>query len=168
MVDSSQRFTKFLLARDGATAMEFAYILPILFAVTLGIIELSLILFDYHRAGEAMRAAVRAFEIDPAITSYSNLPMTCPGGADCNTARIDSVIADLQATFPQIAATNLRIDYRESNVGIPGVDTPLITVSLVNLQHNFFILNSIIPGVPDSIPFADFSTTRMGPSRPSQ
>ena len=167
MVDKACRPAKFLFARDGATAVEFAFILPILFVFTLGIIEMALIFFDYHRAGEAMRAAVRAFEIDPAITSYANLPMTCPGGADCDAGRINTVIADIQATFPQLAAANLKIDYTDSNIGIPGVDTPLITVSIVNLQHDFLLLSTLIPGVPDSFPFSDFSTTRMGPSLPS-
>ncbi len=152
-----RRLTRFILARDGATAMEFAFIMPILFVLTIGLIEVGLMLFDFHRAGEAMRAAVRAFEVGPAAVSFDTLPMTCPGGANCDSARIIAVAADINAMFPQVVEeNNLQITYDQSGLGIfdaGGVVTPVITVSIVNVQHDFFILNALIPGIPDSFAF---------------
>ena len=101
--DRTRRRTRFFLARDGATAVEFAYILPVLVVISLGLIEVSLIMFDYHRAGEAMRMAARAFVVDPAATSYTlaDLPFACPGDATCDTTRFDAVLAEIQATYPK-------------------------------------------------------------------
>ena len=164
MDDRARRVAAFRCASDGATAVEFAFILPIVIVLTFGLIELALILFDYHRAGEAMRKAVRAFEIGPAITSFATLPVTCPGGAACDAARINAVIADINVSLPQLNSENLQITYKDSGLDVTATDdvvTPVITVSIVNLQHDYLILSSIVPGVPDSFTFPAFSTSRV-------
>ena len=164
MDDKTRRLAPFRAARDGATAIEFAFIFPILAVLTLGVLELALIVFDYHRAGEAMRSAVRAFEIDPAVTSFATLPMTCPGGAACDATRINAVIADINGTLPQVGLANLQITYDQSGLDVaatPGVVTPVITVSIIDLQHDFFILSAIVPGIPASFTFPAFSTSRV-------
>ena len=111
MADRTRRVVPFRLARDGATAIEFAFILPALVVFTVGLIEMALILFDYHRAGEATRQAVRAFEIGPAITSFANLPRTCDKdtSASCDAARIDAVIDGIKGSLPRLVKDNLRI-----------------------------------------------------------
>ena len=166
MDDRTRRPARFLFSRDGATAVEFAYIMPVLVVLTLGLIEVALIVFDYHRAGEAMRAAVRAFEIGAAVTSYTaaDLPIACPGNAACDTARIDAVITQIQATFPEISATNLQVDYVASGLDVDAaasVVNPVITVSIVGLQHNFFILSTLVPGIPDNFTLPTFTSSRV-------
>ncbi len=154
----------FARGRRGAVAVEFAFILPVLLVLTMGLIEVSLLVFDYHRAGEAMRQAVRAIEIGPAITSYAILPVSCPGGGVCDVARFNAVLADIQAVIPDFGPDNLQITYSASGLddaATPGVVTPFVTVSVVNLQHDLLILNSLVPGLPASITFPPFSTTRL-------
>ena len=151
MVDRIRRRTHFLLARDGATAVEFAFILIPMILLTLVVLEVALVMFDYHRAGEAMRTAVRAFEVGPAAALDDPLPITCGSDAACDTGRINAVLTEIQATFPKVQLDNLLIEYTESQLGIAdagGVVTPVITVSIVNLQHDFFILSTIVPLLP--------------------
>ncbi len=109
-----RRFTR---RDDGAVAIEFAFIVPALVLFTIGILEFGLILFDFHRAGEATRRASRLALIqtplavldtlgttDLACTATSGGNVTCTNGtqdgaADTNFA---AMLAAMQAIFPDI------------------------------------------------------------------
>jgi Flp pilus assembly protein TadG len=155
---------RFAAARDGATAVEFALVFPVILVLTLGTFELGLAVFEYHRVGEAMRGLARSFEIDPPITSYADLPATCPGSAVCDGVRIGAAVADVQAIVPGFLAANLRIDYRASGLddaSTPGMVTPTVTVSAVGLRYQYVVLPRVIPGIGNFLTLPAFSTTRV-------
>ena len=170
---------RFFRRDDGAVAIEFAFIVPVLILFTVGVLEFGLILFDYHRAGEATRRASRLTLIqtplaeldtlrttDPAVncTAASGPIVTCnvTEDSDANT-NFGAMLTAMQAIFPDIAATNVLVGYVASGIddaGNPEVVTALVTVSLTGVSHTFVALG-IVPGVPSSITLPAFSTSAL-------
>jgi hypothetical protein len=159
----------FWRASGGATAVEFALALPVLLALTLGALECGLMVFEIHRAGEAIRILARDFEIDPPLMSFAHLPATCPDDGDCDDGRIDEAVQSVHALLPNFAKSNLRIEYRASGLDndtvTPGIVTPTLTVSLVGRQYRFLVLRSVVPGLADAMTLPPLSTTRVVSSR---
>ena len=173
----------------GSVAIEFAFILPLLLIFTIGVIEFGLILFDFHRAGEATRRALRLALINPPISAaLNNLtsgPIVCNGGSSgvsCSPgsttatadATFNAIVASMQGVFPTIQATNVRVTYSDSGLDAglpPGLVTPLITVSLTGVSRPYFILNvaAAITGMQraQSTQFnlPSFATTAVGPTQ---
>jgi Flp pilus assembly protein TadG len=132
---------RFARDRSGATAIEFVFIFPVLLVLTLGLLELTLILYDYHRAGEVMREAARTFVIDPPVTSFASMPLDCPTDADCDIAKMNAMVATIQNVMPDFVASNLEVAVEDSGLtdpANPGIVNPVVTVKIVGLQHNFF------------------------------
>ena len=61
------------LRRDdrGEAIVGFAFVLPVLVFLSLAIFEFSLVMFDFHRAGEATRRAVRLVAISDPVANVS-------------------------------------------------------------------------------------------------
>ena len=156
---------EFWRARGGATAVEFAFALPILLILSLGAIECGLIVFEFHRAGEAMRNLARSFEIDPPLSSFAELPTKCPGDAGCDDARINEAVQSIQPLMPNFTASNLQIVVDASGLDdadqTPGIVTPTLTVKVVDWQYHYLVLGSVVPGIGGSMTLPTFSTTRM-------
>jgi TadE-like protein len=151
-------------ARSASMAMEFAFVFPILLVLTIGVLELGIVFFGFHRAGEATRSISRLFLVDPPLTSFATMPVTCPGGATCDDTKIQNTVDSVQGLMPGFQITNLQIDYRASGLagaGPAGLVMPVMNVRIVGLNYNFFILNSLIPGFPDSISFPPFATSQL-------
>ncbi len=171
-----QRFRR---SSDGTAAIEFAFILPIVIMFTAGLLEFSLVLFDYHRAGEATRRAIRQALIADPLATLDNIATTdivCDGGASliCTGGAVESgattsfntILNAMQAIFPDIQSANLRITYSASGLdsaATPGIVTPIVTVSVINLTHNYIVLG-VIPGMPASMTFPNFTTSALGTS----
>ena len=168
---------RFFRRDDGAVAIEFAFIVPVLILFTVGILEFGLILFDYHRAGEATRRASRLTLIQNPIATLDDLrtnAVSCTAASgpivacnvtedsDANT-NFGAMLTAMQAIFPDIAATNVLVGYAASGIddaGIPDVVTALVTVSLTGVSHTFVALG-IVPGVPSSMTLPTFSTSAL-------
>lgn len=162
--------------RSGAAAVEFAFILPALLMLTAGLIEFSMVLYDFHRAGEATRRAIRAALINPPLAELDNVAATsivctsggCTGAAatgDMATS-FAAIVAAMQTINPDIANTNVVVAYSASgldDVATPGVVTPVVTVSVTGLTYTY-IMTGFIPGLPTTFSFPDFSTSALGPS----
>jgi len=151
-------------ARGASAAIEFAFVFPILILLTVGVLELGIVFFGFHKAGEATRSISRTFLVDPPLTSFATMPVTCPGGATCDDAKIQTMIDSVQGLMPGFQITNLQIDYRASGLaatGPAGLVMPVMSVRIVGLNYNFFILSSLIPGIPDSIGFPPFATSQL-------
>jgi Flp pilus assembly protein TadG len=162
----------------GAAAIEFAFVLPPLLMLTLGAIEFGLILFDYQRAGEATRRAVRDLVINPPLAALDTLrvdgTVTCTGtgaSVSCSGGAVDgdasttfaALYDKMEAVFEDIEPTNVSVTYAASGVdkaSNPGVVTPVVTLSLTGMRHEFLILQ-IIPGVPTGIDFPAFAASRV-------
>ncbi len=163
--------------RDGASMVEFAFLLPVLLAFSFGIIDLTLYLFDYHRAGEATRQGTRTATIVPAIIDIDDLnpgdraTCTSSGGAvDCGiyaapaSSSFTNILARMQFIQPYVGEDNVVVNYELSDVGdvaTPGGALPLVTVSLVNMPHELTMLQAL-PGMPTSIQMPTFSITFLG------
>ena len=169
---------RFFRRDDGAVAIEFAFIVPVLILFTVGILEFGLILFDYHRAGEATRRASRLVLIQDPLATLDTLRTTdlsctanaggtvsCTGSTDNgdSDANFAAMIAAMQAVFSDIGNTNVQVGYAASGIDAAantGIVTALVTVSLTGVSHTFLALG-IVPGVPSSMILPTFSTSAL-------
>jgi Flp pilus assembly protein TadG len=163
--------------RDGATMVDFAFLLPVMLAFSFGIIDLTLFLFDYHRAGEATRQGTRTATIVPSIVDVDTLSpgdkATCTssgGTVSCGTfaaaaaASFNDILTRMQFIQPYVAENNVVVNYELSDVGdpaTPGGALPLVTVNLVNMPHDLTML-AALPGMPAQIQMPTFSITFLG------
>lgn len=161
----------------GEAAIGFAFVMPVLVLVSLAILEFSLIVFDYHRAGEATRRAARTAAMSSPIMTVSGLTsggtvsctssgggVLCAGEAAAQPAVFDAMLADMQAILPSIGAENVTVEYADVGLGdatTPGGIVPMVTVRLVNLDRPFLMLSGF-PGFGASITYPAFSTSQIG------
>ncbi|PIW27842.1 MAG: hypothetical protein COW30_09300 [Rhodospirillales bacterium CG15_BIG_FIL_POST_REV_8_21_14_020_66_15] len=164
-------------ARDehGGAAIGFGLVLPMLLALTVGVLELALVITDYHRAGTAASRVARLAAIADAVTDVRGLAdgatVSCvfsAGATSCTSGTADSsafaaLLAEARTVMPDLAAGNLRVDY--TNIGLgdpatPGGIKPLVTARLVNLRHDFRFLRVIKP-LTDGIDYPDFASRQV-------
>lgn len=175
---------RFRRDESASTAVEAALIMPVLIFFTFGIIEFALVMFDMNRANDATQRGVRQMVIqlpipaDTDLSTVSTTPITCTGsggGVKCdggatvaNAASFTAMVTAMQVIYPGLTGDNVTVTY-SGTTGIddavlrPGVNTPLVTVSLTGLTYNF-ILAGAIPGIPASITLPAFSSSMVGPS----
>ena len=163
--------------RNGATMVDFAFLLPVMLVFTFGIIDLTLFLFDYHRAGEATRQGTRTATIAPTIINVDDLTpgakatctssggaVSCGGYATPDSASFARVLTQMQFIQPYVAENNVVIDYELSDVGdptTPGGALPLVTVSLVNMPFDLTMMKAL-PLMPTTFQMPTFSITFLG------
>ncbi|MFQ5534981.1 MAG: TadE/TadG family type IV pilus assembly protein [Sphingomonadales bacterium] len=169
---------KLLRARDGATAVEFAIIAPVVLLLSAGIMEFTILMFDYHRAGEAARRGARIASFQTAIGRLDNLAdgatVTCSasggGGVTCTNGPVVvdqtffTILAAMREIMPEIEGENLTVSYAPSGIGditTPGGIKPRVTVELEGLEHDFILFGGFT-GLPDSLLLPSFSTTVIG------
>ena len=156
------------LLRDtrGSALVGFAFVLPILLGISFGILEFSVLAFDFHRANEATRriarqAAIIAPLVDQA-TLTNNGSATCTGTACTGLAALTEV-AD--SVFPEIGPENVAITYSLTDIGkdlpLGFLRKPLITVRITGLQHDFLLFNGL-NGAPKSLTFPPLTTSTLG------
>ncbi len=161
-------------AESGESILTFAILFPILLGISLAILEFSLVILDYNRAGEATRRAARIAAIEPPIGDLSNIDTGevscsansgttfCNGGTLLSAATFNSMVQAMQTVLPAIEPDNVQVVYGNSGIGAveSGGIKPFVSVNLVNLQRPFMFLQ-VIAGVPAQITFPSFSTTQM-------
>jgi Flp pilus assembly protein TadG len=176
-----RRLRELLRRRDGGAALEFALIAPLLLTVTLGALELAFIVYDFHAATEATRRGVRQAITATPVAALANLganTITCSGSGEsvsCSTGSVRSsqsfadIVGEIRAIAPFIRADNVRVSYRASGVVVDAAGsfvTPLVTVSLVGVRHDFVALR-LIPGMPTSMTYPGFESTRLAATTPA-
>ncbi len=149
--------------RRGAVAVEFAFLFPIALVFTFGLIEFSLILFDFHRLSEATRRGARAAIIQTAVADLSGLTggvISCQGsgatpsnyGVTCSTsvanaAAFETIVRDMQGIKPDLTGSNVSITYTDTGVtggaSTPGLMTPMVTVQVTGFQYSYFVLTLV-------------------------
>ncbi len=160
--------------RRGAVAVEFALLFPVVILLTFGIIELSLVAYDYHLLGEATRRGAREVIISPTIPSisgYAGATITCGasagGSVTCSGATVSdgtamtTMLTAMQQIKPDITIQNIEITYEDSGLSpadAPNIIVLLITVRLINVTYDFFLLNTIA-GLTTTLALPDFATT---------
>lgn len=164
--------------KRGATAAEFGLVLPMMVVLSLGILEFTLVMLHIHQANEATRRAARVVVTSPPIADLANLPtanvlcggassgVTCTGGGVTASTTFNSALAQAQLVLPTANAENLQVMYRSSGIGditTPGGLLSQVTVSLVGVQHQFVVLQALVPGLGPTIQLPAFATSLIGP-----
>ena len=98
-----RRLAKLCRQDDGATAVEFALIAPVLVALLMGIIEFGMILFTYTTAGAASRDVARRIATGRIAASAASTTLTPQLPA---WVRSYATVAVTQTT-PATASTNI-------------------------------------------------------------
>lgn len=170
---------RFLADEDGAFIVEFAITFPVLIMLSFGLLEFSLVIFDYQRAAEATRAGVRHTIINDPIANVAAVTfnsaaitcvnttgtVTCVNGSpsDSADARFQSLLEEMQGIYPTLAAENVIVTYSGTdvgNVGEYGGIFPLVTLELTGVKHDMIVGHII--GI-ETIEFPAFTTTVLGP-----
>lgn len=161
----------------GESLIGFALVAPILIMLSLAILEFSLVVFDYHRAGEATRRAARLAAISTPVADVSGFAAgstiqcsSAGGGVSCggidaaDPAAFDAIIDEMRQVLPIIGPENLEVTYSDSGLGdptTPGGIIPLVSVRLVGLDHPFLLLGGF-PGISSGVTFPPFLTNQLG------
>jgi Flp pilus assembly protein TadG len=165
-------------SQEGATAVEFALIAPLLVLFSAGLLDFSLILYDFHRYSEVTRRGVREAVIQEPIASLNTLSTTpvicngdagggvsCTGGAVVSAASFTSILSEMKKMVPGVTGDKVQIRYVDS--GLPasaGLVTPSVTVSLQNITTKFTAL-TVVPGFPSTFTFPSFASTRVAATK---
>jgi len=136
---------------------------------------------NYHRAEEAVRDGTRVAGIIAPIADLSGLAagnrvtctsaagvVSCEGLPVVEPGSFNRVVTRVQTLVPNVTADNISITYEVSNVGdvaTPGGALPHVTVSLVNVPHNFSMLDAL-PGLPHGITLPTFSSSYLANGNP--
>ncbi|MCK5623149.1 MAG: pilus assembly protein [Alphaproteobacteria bacterium] len=173
---------RFLGDEGGAFIVEFGIAFPVLIMLSFGLLEFSLVVFDYQRAAEATRAGVRQTILytpiantatileGSVITCYKTTEtVQCDGGSPqadgVADAHFQVLLDEMQGIYPTLEAKNIVITYEGTDVGdaeSSGGIFPLVTLQLKGVKHNMIVGHII--GV-DTIEFPPFTTTVLGPGQ---
>jgi len=169
---------RFLRDEDGAFIVEFGIAFPVLILLSFGLLEFSLVVFDYQRAAEATRRGVRttilsytipntATLLDGSVIScrLSNNVVSCTGGSPSEFAadQFNVLLTEMREVYPTLTEDNVIVTYEGTDVGAPedaGGILPLVTLQLQGVRHDM-IVGQVI-GIP-YIEFPAFTTTVLGP-----
>lgn len=162
---------------QGGMILGFGFLLPFLVALSFGAIEISTLMFDFHRANEATRRAARVAAIEEPVPDLSTFArsdvVTCQGvsgggvscsGADvANSATFTELMTQVQEMQPAIQPENVILIYQDSGLGdptTPGGILPLVTVRISSLERPLMVVGGFM-GLPESFTYPDFVTTQM-------
>ena len=139
-----------LRSDDGASAVEFALVLPLLLLLLFGIIDAGRYMWDINRAEKAAQMGVRTAVVTNFVSSAVDvdyvgqcatplqagdpIPASCftqitcsrtGANATCtsgtaNTTAFNAVLTRIQAFMPEVQAANLQIIYSPSGLGYAG------------------------------------------------
>jgi len=161
----------------GGMILGFGFLLPFLVALSFGAIELSTLMFDFHRANEATRRAARVAAIEEPVPDLSSFArgdvvtcqgtsgggVSCSGASVANVATFTELMTQIQEMQPAIQPQNVILVYQDSGLGdptTPGGILPLITVRISSLDRPMMVIGGFM-GLPDSFTYPDFVTTQM-------
>ena len=134
---------RFFRNQDGATAVEFAIVLPLLAILIFGIIEFGLYLFNQHVINNAVREAARAGIV-------LRQPRICNGEIiNILQNNLNQRLVTFGASSPNIN-TPQRLEYDKNTNSYPGSQRPdceaifsdLLTVS-ATFQYDFLFLSNL-------------------------
>ena len=169
---------RFLRDEDGAFIIEFAIAFPVLILLSFGLLEFSLVVFDYQRAAESTRRGIRTTILSYTIPNtatllegsvitcrLSNNVVSCTGGSPSEFAadQFNILLAEMREVYPTLTEDNVIVTYEGTDVGAPedsGGILPLVTLQLQGVRHDM-IVGQII-GIPYT-EFPAFTTTVLGP-----
>ncbi|CCQ73543.1 TadE/TadG family type IV pilus assembly protein [Magnetospira sp. QH-2] len=157
----------------GESLIAFGFLLPVIIAFSFGILEFSLLVFDYHRVNEGLRLGARLATVGDSVTDLSGLAtgasVTCEssggavscsaGTADAN--RFNAILSEVRRIQPYVQSDHLKITYSDVGLGHadePGGLIPLVTLRIEGLSRDFIILDGV-PGIPATYTYPPFTTS---------
>jgi len=163
---------------EGAMLPAFALILPVLILMSFSIMEVSTIIFDWHRASEATRRAARHIAIESPIADLSSFvrgsSVTCQGnaggGVECigaslsNITTFNEMLQQMQEIQPAIKAEHVSVTYDDSGLGdpnTPGGILPMVSVRITNLERPLMAVGGFL-GMPQTFTYPSFLTNQIG------
>lgn len=172
---------------EGAAAIEYALVAPLLIMLTFGVAEFSLIFWQWNAAEKAthlgarlaatrgpvligvpdcgVATAVRAGTNCRDVAGSDSWVVTCDGsapGASCDAAQMAAIVADMAAIFPRIQLANVIFEFRGVGLGFVGRGSPVpaISVSLQNLTYDYVALAAFTGAASINLP--SFRATLIG------
>lgn len=155
--------TRLARSRSGATAAEFALVLPLLIIFLLGIIDIGRLMWTWNRAEKATQMGVRFaavtdmvpatlatydFALQGGISGGSPVPIssfsstTCQSGScsswGYNGTAFTNIVDRMALMMPEIQSANVEIDYENVGLGYAGDPNgpdvaPLIKIRLTGI-----------------------------------
>lgn len=174
-------------SEGGSVLIEYSLVAPLLFMLTFGIAEFSLVFWQWNSAEKATHLGARLAATRGPImvgvpdcgvattlragTNCRNVAgadswtVTCDGsapGASCDAARMAEVVTAMQAIFPRLELANVIFEFKGVGLGFIGRGSPVpaISVSIQNLAYDFVVL-SVFTGIA-SANLPSFKATLIG------
>lgn len=159
------KIKQFLRCNRGATAVEFAFVMPLLLTISFALMEFSGLFFQYHKVNEATRVIARNLATSTPLVNEDTLIASTTHICTSDTcAGMDAVLSGTASILPNLTANDIQITYEVKDVGNVGYSDgykPMITVKLTNLAYSF-IMADLIPGLPTTIALNPSETSLLG------
>lgn len=170
---------KHTLRHEGGAALPaIALLMPFMILLSLAVVELTAVVFDWHLASEATRRATRHAAVNTPIADLSSFDrnqvvnctggtagtITCDGAGANNVTVFTEMVTLMQDIQPAIQSENVTVKYSDSGLGdptTPGGIIPNVTVEIQNLQRPLFALGGFM-GLPETFTYPSFLTTQFG------
>ncbi|MEJ5364656.1 MAG: TadE/TadG family type IV pilus assembly protein [Desulfosoma sp.] len=132
----------FLRRRDGASAVEFAIVLPLLLILVFGIIEFSIALYDKAVITNASREGARAgilWDINPrTLQSITNIV----------TARVNDYCSGRLITFGSSNTATIQVSIDQTAGGDPSkIDSGDLLTVTVDYNYGFLVIPNFITSI---------------------
>ncbi len=160
---------------EGAVAIEYAFVLPVLLVVSMAALDGSLLMHEMHNGTEATRRGAReallqqqtlvdeASVVGATIAcTYDGSTVTCSGGtvkADADDI-FDDILAVMQTALPKLKVENVTVTYRDTGLSNGAVVTPTVTVSIDGFTYNL-IVGHLWTITAEGVELPSFRTVRV-------
>lgn len=172
--------------------VEMAIVFPVVFLMTLGILEFGNLFAQWILAEKATEMGVR-FAVtstmaatgvpDCGVNTAQPLGTPCrlvagsatwtrtcsAGSGGCSATAFDAIVAKMQSVYARVAPANVVIEYSGTGLGFVGRGTPVpnVTVRLQNMTYTFVAVGGLVRTLfggqlGDTIPMPDFRATLTG------
>lgn len=186
---------RLLRDRSASSAAEFALVLPLLLILLFAVIDGGRFLWTCNRAEKATQMGARMAVVtnyvssaignsylgscSPALTQGDVIPSSCFTQISCtsssctsgtlDTTAFNNVVAQMRKFMPELAASNVTIQYSPSGLGYAGNPygadvSPLVTVKLSGVQFRpltaFMLTTITLPSFTTTLTAEDLSGTQ--------
>lgn len=171
----SRAIRAFRRCREGAAAIEFAFVMPVMLVISMGALDASLLMYEMHNGSEATRRGAREAVVllytlvDPADIVGTTIDCTSDGSTvtcSSGTVRSDAqtlftkILNSMKTVLPQLTAADVTVSYSDSGISNGGVVTPDVTVRIDNVTYDL-IVGHLWTVEAQGVELPSFRTTRV-------
>lgn len=183
--------TRFLRDQAGAVMVEVTLVISLLLILVLGFVDFSFAFYQWNAANKAVQMGARLAAVSTPVAAATILtsastndtaligePMsdnvfrfecssTGCGDTGFNQAAFDRLVGRMEAFFPGLDPTRVRIVYDATGLGYwtrPGGSVPTISVRIEGQPFDFFFLPDLpgFDGMSSQIMMPNMQSTRTG------